>query len=136
MANIDTVYLDLLVTRFKGFKSPNDAQRLIIALGDKQQRSDNDNKKLGVLIRAEKKSDQLLKARAATNRIVNAEKTEARKIQTRKKVLWGAALLKASENDPKMAHVMRKLYDDGFVSDRDKEIVKADYEAISGSYLP
>jgi len=33
MANIDEDYLFALVSRFKGYKSPNETQKLIIALG-------------------------------------------------------------------------------------------------------
>lgn len=89
MANIDTEHLELLITRFKGFKSPNDTQKLIIALGSKLERSDEDNKKLAVLLKAEKAADKLIKARAATNKIMNAEKTAARKLDVRKKIIWG-----------------------------------------------
>lgn len=130
MANIDTDYLNLLVKRFNGFNRPTDAQRLIMLLGERKTRSDDENKKLSVLLRAEKKSDELVLARAATRRILNAEKIAYRKADTRKKVIWGAALLKASKNDPEIAQLMRKIYDDNYVSDSDKDVVKADYEAI------
>ena len=135
MAKVDKVYLNTLVTRFKGFKSPNDTHKLIIALGSKQERNIDDDKKLAVLLKAEKTSDELVLARAATKRLLDAEKTADRKAETRKKVVWGAALKKASENDPEMAQVMRKLYNDGYVSDRDKEAVRVDFEAISDSYI-
>lgn len=130
MANIDTVYLDSLVTRFRGYKSPNDTQKLIIALGEKQERSDDDNKKLAVLMRAEKKSAELMKARAATNLIINAEKAEARKLETRKKVIWGAALKTASRDNPDAAQLMLTLFSK-YVSDKDKSVIKADIEAIT-----
>ena len=133
MANIDTDYLNSLVTRFKAYKRPNDTQRLIIALGELQERSDDDNKKLSILIRAEKKADELAKARAATSRIMNAEKTAARKLETRKKVIWGAALKTAAQNDAQIAQMMRKLYNEGYVSDKDKDAVRDDYEALTTS---
>ena len=50
MANINSDYLDDLVKRFKGFKSPNDTQQLIVILGEKDNRSDADNRKLAVLM--------------------------------------------------------------------------------------
>lgn len=130
MANIDTVYLEKLVTRFRGYKSPNDTQKLIIALGEKQERSDDDNKKLAVLMRAEKKSAELMKARAATNLIINAEKAEARKLETRKKVIWGAALKTASRDNQDVAQLMLTLFSK-YVSDKDKSVIKADIEAIT-----
>ena len=131
MANIDTDYLNSLVTRFKAYKRPNDTQRLIIALGELQERSDDDNKKLSILIRAEKKADELAKARAATQRIMNAEKTAARKLDVRKKIIWGAALKTARETSPYFADLMKKLYNDGFISDKDKDAVKDDYNVLN-----
>ena len=133
MANIDTEYLNSLVTRFKTYKKPNDTQKLIIALGELQERSDDDNKKLSVLLRAEKKADELVKARAATQRIMNAEKTAARKLETRKKVIWGAALKTAAKNDAQIAQMMRKLYNDGYIAEKDKNAVRADYDALTTS---
>lgn len=130
MANIDTAYLDLLVARFKGFRSPNDTQKLIIALGDKLERSDDDDKKLTVLLRAEKAAEKLLKARAATNRIMNAEKTAARKLDTRKKVIWGAALKTASKNHPEITQLMSMLVNEGYVSASDLEVVRVDIPTI------
>ena len=133
MANIDTDYLNSLVTRFKSYKRPNDTQRLIIALGELQERSDDDNKKLSILIRAEKKADELAKARAATSRIMNAEKTAARKLETRKKVIWGAALKAAAKNNPGIAQLMSRLFNDGYIAEKDKKAVRADLEALTAS---
>ena len=133
MANIDTDYLNTLVTRFKAYKKPNDTQKLIIALGELQERSDDDNKKLSILIRAEKKADELAKARAATSRIMNAEKTAARKLETRKKVIWGAALKAAAKNNPGIAQLMSRLFNDGYIAEKDKKAVRADLEALTAS---
>lgn len=126
MAKIDTDYLNSLVTRFKAYKKPNDTQKLIIALGELQERSDDDDKKLAVLLRAEKKADELMKARAATQRIMNAEKTAARKLDNRKKIIWGAALQKASTKSPEFAQLMQQLIKQGFISDRDLKVVRDD----------
>ena len=133
MANIDTVYLEQLVRRFRGYKSPNDTQRLIILLGSKSERTDEDNKKLSILLKAEKAADKLIKARAATNKIINAEKTAARKLETRKKVIWGAALKTAAKNDAQIAQMMQKLYNEGYVAEKDKSAVRDDLEALTTS---
>ena len=61
MATINTDYLDDLVKRFKGFKSPNDTQQLIIILGEKDNRSEDDNRKLAVLMKAERKAERKAK---------------------------------------------------------------------------
>jgi hypothetical protein len=126
MANIDTDYLYSLVTRFKSYKKPNDTQKLIITLGELQERSDDDDRKLSVLLRAEKKADDLVKARAATQRIINAEKAAERKLATRKKVIWGSALKTASRDNPNMLYVMSLLVKDGYISESDLKVVKDD----------
>lgn len=130
MATIDTAYLDDLVKRFKGFKSPNDTQRLIIMLGEKENRSADDNRKLSVLLKAERKADQLAKARADARRMVDAEKAKARKAETRRKLIWISAIETMAKDDGKMEHLLQQLrvkaFNEGFVSDRDKDAVKAD----------
>lgn len=131
MANIDTAYLELLVRRFKGYKSPNDTQRLIILLGSKSERTDEDNKKLSILLKAEKAADKLIKARAATNKIINAEKTAARKLDVRKKIIWGAALKTAATNSPEIAQIMSRLFSEGYIAEKDKDAVRDDFEALT-----
>lgn len=131
MANIDTVYLEQLVRRFRGYKSPNDTQRLIILLGSKLERSDEENKNLAVLIKAEKAAEKLVKARAATNKIINAEKTAARKLDVRKKIIWGAALKTGATNNPEIAQIMSRLFSDGYIAEKDKQAVKDDFEALT-----
>lgn len=126
MAKLDLEYLDKLVTRFKGFNSPSDAQRLIIMLGEKPNRSLDEDKKLEILLRAEKKAEELFKARTATRDLMNTIKAEERKLENRKKIIWGAALKTAAKNDPQIAQVMTRLLNDGYISDRDKDVVMAD----------
>lgn len=130
MASINKDYLDDLVKRFKGFKSPNDTQRLIILLGEKDNRSDEDNRKLWVLLNAEKKADQLAKARADARRLIDAEKSKARKAETRRKIIWQSAFeaMAADSNQTKrtLNDLMEKAFNENYVSDRDKEAVKND----------
>lgn len=133
MSKIDREHLNQLVTRFKAYKSPNDTQQLIIELGSKPERylSTDDNKKLSILLRAEKKADELMKARAATQRLMNTENLEKRKVETRKKVIWGAALKTASKNDAEVAQMMHKLFNSAYIADKDKDAVRADYDALA-----
>lgn len=130
MANINTDYLDDLVKRFKGFKSPNDTQQLIIILGEKDNRSDDDNRKLAVLMKAERKADQLAKARADARRLIDADKAKARKAEVRRKLIWMSALEKMADTDQEANHRLRMLmqdaFNEGFVSDRDKDVVRDD----------
>ena len=130
MATINTDYLDDLVKRFKGFKSPNDTQQLIIILGEKDNRSEDDNRKLAVLMKAERKADQLAKARADARRMIDADKAKARKAEVRRKLIWFSALEKMADTDQEANHRLRMLmqdaFNEGFVSDRDKDIVRDD----------
>lgn len=132
MTTLDTELLNELIQRYKAFKKPTDMQKLIVLLGEKQEkdRTDDENKKLTVLLNAEKKLAALNKARSKARKIVDAEKETARKAETRKKIVWGAALKKAAQNSPEMAQVMRKLYSGGYVSESDKAAVKSDFDAF------
>ncbi|WP_296274570.1 hypothetical protein [Psychrobacter sp. UBA6730] len=130
MANINTDYLDDLVKRFKGFKSPNDTQQLIIILGEKDNRSEDDNRKLAVLMKAERKADQLAKARADARRMIDADKAKARKAEVRRKMIWMGAFEKmASEDSDRKIDLIRLMieaFESGFISDRDKDVVRDD----------
>ncbi|MGP9457071.1 hypothetical protein ACT3RS_14495, partial [Psychrobacter sp. AOP7-D2-23] len=79
--NNNEEYLDNLVKRFRGFKSPNDTQKLIVLLGEKDNRNDEDDRKLSILLKAEKKADQLVKARANARKLIDAEKSKASKAE-------------------------------------------------------
>ncbi|WP_298910997.1 hypothetical protein [uncultured Psychrobacter sp.] len=130
MATINTDYLDDLVKRFKGFKSPNDTQQLIIILGEKDNRSEDDNRKLVVLMKAERKADQLAKARADARRMIDADKAKARKAEIRRKLIWFSAIEKMTDTNEQANYSLRMLmkeaFDNGFVSDRDKDAVRDD----------
>lgn len=130
MATINTDYLDDLVKRFQGFKSPNDTQQLIIILGEKDNRSEDDNRKLAVLMKAERKADQLAKARADARRMIDADKAKARKAEVRRKMIWMSAFEKmASEDSDRKIDLIRLMieaFESGFISDRDKDVVRDD----------
>ena len=119
MAHIDAKYLDELVERFRGYKSPTESQQLIILLGKKDNRSDDDNHRLAVLIENEEQAVQLADA----------------DISTQRKLVWANAMEAASKEDKEinalMSELRYKVYDRGYVSARDKDIVKADYEALT-----
>lgn len=127
MASINEDYLDDLVKRFKGFKSPNDTQQLIILLGEKDNRNDDDNRKLSVLLNAEKKADQLVKARADARRLIDADKAKARKTQSRCKIILQSAFeaMAAENHETKriLNDLTRKALDENYVSDRDKDVI-------------
>lgn len=130
MATIDTAYLDNLVKRFRGYKSITDTQSLIILLGTQDTRDNEDNRKLAVLLKAEKKADELAKARATARRLMDAEKSKASKVEARRKLIWISAIETMTNDDEKMRHMLQQLrvraFNEGYVSDRDKDAVKFD----------
>lgn len=134
MMSINIEYLDSLVARFEGFSSPTDAQQLIIELGRKQSRSDDDNKKLAVLMRAEKKAEELAQARSKARKMLDDVKGAERKARTRRQIIWGSALLKAAQDEPHLARLASLLFDDGYIAEKDKDAVRADYEALQDEY--
>lgn len=128
--NNNEEYLDNLVKRFRGFKSPNDTQKLIVLLGEKDNRNDEDDRKLSILLKAEKKADQLVKARANARKLIDAEKSKASKAEVRRKIIWQSAFEAMAEDSMQAKRDLNQLkadaYNKGYVSDRDKDAVKND----------
>ncbi len=62
------------VAYLKGLKSPSDQQALLVLLAEKHQRTPQDEKKLALLVRAEKASVRAAKARQDAANLINAEK--------------------------------------------------------------
>ena len=62
------------VAYLKGLKSPNDQQALLIALADKPSLSTQEQKKLSLLIKAEKAAVRAAKARQAAASLIHAER--------------------------------------------------------------
>ena len=81
------------IKHIKGLKSPNDQQALLVALAEKDNRSDLEEKKLAVLIRAERASVRAMKARQEAASLIYAEQREAasaaRKQRTNRLILQG-----------------------------------------------
>ena len=81
------------VAYLKGLKSTGDQQKLLVKLAEKQQRTPQDNKKLDVLLRAEKASVKAVKARQDVANFINSEKKAAneayRKARNHRLILQG-----------------------------------------------
>jgi hypothetical protein len=61
------------VAHLKGLKSATDAQRLMILLAEKSQRTPAESKKLSLLVNAERTAERATKARAAASKFLRAE---------------------------------------------------------------
>ena len=61
---------------------------------------------------------------------MDAEKSKTRKIETRRKLIWESALEAMAKNDDEskkmLQHLRVKAFNEGYVSDRDKDAVKVD----------
>lgn len=134
MTRTENDYINDLIERLKGEKSPTDSQRLIIILSEKENRSDDDNHKLALLINIEQKADELANAIAVAQPLIDAEKESQREADTKRKIIWINAMEAASKQDAEintlMGELRRKVYDRGYVSDEDKKVIKPDYETM------
>lgn len=118
-----------LVEKYETYKSPTDTQKLIIILGSKE-RTDDENKKLKILVNAEKKVAQLAKARQAAKAVIDKEKADKRKAETRKKILWGSALLTAAKENVQIAEILVFLHDSGYIAEKDKAAISEEYNEL------
>lgn len=130
MATLDENYISELVEKYQTYKSPNDTQKLIMLLGSKTRTEEEEDKKLKILVNAEKKLTQLVKARQAARDVLNKDKSDKRKIETRKKILWGSALKSAAQDNADIAKLAVYLFDNGYIADKDKDAVIDDYNAF------
>lgn len=86
----------------RGLKAPSDQQRLMLLLADKTQRTTDDERKLTVLVRAEKAAERAQKAKANAARIVNADKDTTRKARDRELYQAAGLLILSGLVDSKM----------------------------------
>lgn len=63
----------------RGLKAPSDQQRLLLMLADKPERTADDNRKMAVIVRAEKAAERAQRAKEDAARIINADKAAKRK---------------------------------------------------------
>ena len=134
MTRTDNDYLHELINRLKTDESPTDAQRLIMILAEKDNRSDDDNRKLALLINIEQRADELAEAIAVAQPVIDAEKERHHDADTKRKMVWIDAMETASNRDTEikalLGELRRKVYDRGYVSNEDKTVIKPDYEAM------
>lgn len=126
MIVLDLEYLGKLVNRFKGYNSPTDTQKLLIMLAEKPNRDNKDNKKLSMIMKTEKAAERLFKSRNAEREVVDKIKADERKAKTRSGIIWGSALKTAANDYEQIANTMTWLFENGYISERDKEVVRAD----------
>lgn len=130
MAKNYSEYLSELIEKYSTYSSPTDAQKLIILLGSKTDRTTDEDKKLKIFVNAERKHQQASEARQKARDVLNADKNEKRKIETRKKIVWGAALKTAAQDNADIAELALLLFEKDYIADKDKEAVIDDYKVF------
>jgi hypothetical protein len=80
------------LTHLRSHKTPSDHQRLLLQLTDKWPRTDNDERMLEALIKAERAAERAEKARSNASRVIDAEKLAERKTRNHRAVLKGALI--------------------------------------------
>ena len=85
----NTQWLLERVEYLRKLKAPNEQQRLLMLLAEKPDRSSADDRKLAVLVRAEKADERLAKLRASAARVVSEEKAATRKARNHRLIQQG-----------------------------------------------
>lgn len=122
----ELAFLETMLPRIRAYKKPSHEQQQIIALCRINQRTEIQDKQLTTLVQVQIKAQELRDARRKASAIDKEKKDIERKKETRRKIVWGSALKTASENDPQIKQLMRRLFNDGYISDKDKELVQSD----------
>lgn len=135
MKKSDIEYLEVLVKRLKAYRSPTDAQQLIMLLAEKddEERTSDDDKLLTTLIKAEKQAEKLAQARADARALIDAEKRKERRLDNQRKIIWGAMFRQYAQENLDGLMILRDLFE-GYTSEETKELLHDDYHAIVGEY--
>jgi hypothetical protein len=94
-------WLSERILHIKNLRSPSDQQRLLLMLSEKIPRTNDEERKLSFLIKAEWAEAKAQKARSDVARIVNAEKESARKARDRELYQAAGLLILAGLVDTK-----------------------------------
>jgi len=80
------------VAYIKGLKSPTDTQSLLVLLAEKADRTEQDEKKLRLLVTAEKASERAQRARLQASKVMADEKLKARKARNHRLIKQGVLM--------------------------------------------
>ncbi|PHM33283.1 hypothetical protein Xmau_04547 [Xenorhabdus mauleonii] len=77
--NKSNEWLNARISYIRGLKSPTEHQQLLVKLATTENRDRDEDRKLAVLVRAEKAAERAMKAKGAAAKVINAERLAARK---------------------------------------------------------
>lgn len=97
------------VQHIKGLKSPTDTQSLLVLLAEKSERTEQDEKKLRLLINAEKASERAQRARVQASKVMADEKLKARKARNHRLIKQGVLVDLAELNERTLEELLGAL---------------------------
>lgn len=87
---MSNTWLDDKIAYLSALKNLNDAQRLLLELSQLNSRTEEQDKKLNALIKAEKAQDRANKQKLVVRKLLNADKETERKARTKRLIEFGA----------------------------------------------
>lgn len=123
----ENVYFEELAKKYKAYSKPTDVQKLLVAFYDKADKTKEDFKKIKALLKAEKQAQIHFENQQAIEELIKKEKDAERKKLEHKKFTLGGGLLKAvsagaSFNNVRYIDVLRDMFRQGFLTDKEKQL--------------
>ena len=119
LTNSEKEYLAEKMAIYKTQSKMTDAESLIFEIGNKSDMNDSNVKQLKVLLKAEKLADKLQLQRANARKILNDKKDKERKARTHRMIVLGSALETAMKKDADIASVVKRLFDENYIAEKD-----------------
>ena len=122
--------LNKLLPKYKAYKKPTQQQQLLVALGEKPNKDDDDIKKLQLILSAEKKAIELYEKEKAVKDLLQAEKAlERKKFENGTYELGGLFRALLKENNPAFVQAFKTAIQNGKIRKtyKDNTPLFADY---------
>ena len=115
-------WLKQRVAYIQGLKKPNQQQELLVAFYEKEDKGTDDERKLALLIKAERAEERAQKAKAALKKLDQQEKTQQRKEDTRKKIILGGAVMADLKEGLRDWDVYKETLDKRVTREEDRQL--------------
>lgn len=123
----EVIKLKQYADTYRSYSKPTDIQKLIVLLNDVEHKTDDDIAKIRMCLKAEKRAEKLHEEKEAIRKLIREEKDAERKKLEHKKFTLGGGLLKAvsagaSFNNVRYIDVLRDMFRQGFLTDKEKQL--------------
>lgn len=125
--------LNKLLPKYKAYKKPTQQQQLLVVLGEKPNKNDDDVKKLQLILSAEKKAIELYEKEKAVKDLLQAEKAhERKKFENGTYELGGLFRALLKENNPAFVQAFKTAIQNGKIRKtyKDNTPLFADYDNL------